>query len=824
MSRPYFCATLSSRQMKICDALKMKRGVLVKAGLVLVVLTLLVLVFVGYVIRVPYATTRQTLSNRSIGEIFGAREIGQIFKSDKANLSAFGFQFATFGDRVNNKEVFFELRQNPEDKEALRTVKINANILTDHKMYEFKFDPIADSVGKKYYASVRSPESVEGNAITIDYRNSDVYGGIDNSLVVLQDGRGNSFTNAKKPDRDVAFMVYHNISGLEFAKLTGVRAIKDFVLSLKNQRGEYERATRFMSFAVLLTAVILFYRNRLETVLSRKKYFWIFIFILIMGGVGLRLLYVNQMPFTNDEGFYLYDARTVLQGKLPGGDAIAKAPIFVGATAISTAVFGNIINAGRFVSLICGVLTAWPLFILGKRIGGKRAGIFAGAIWLLTGAPALFNSYGHTQSIQMLFSALALALLIIAQEKKKWQWFVFAGIILGISIVARKSSLALGLPIIFILLMDKVTWKKRFINIVVFGLGMLAVLVTFLGIIFELYGKTGVLYATGLSLAKESITQLGDRGDLYATYSVNGILPFFREALPLIFLAFVMLGQFLERLLVRVNWLLARFAWIVPLILVAGSKYFIDNFESKARLSPGVGVFWVVMSVIIILLAIFPLRRKEKDVLENTGWQLLPLIWFLAIAIFYAVWIKFTANYIAEFLPALSLMAVFGAKWLADNFQGRKFALTLVAIVLVWANYSSAENSFKFNHTGTFHWSAILESAEYLKENVPKDALVQTGAVAIPYVSGHHVPYDAAHPTWYAYGFIEPELRNVFMASSEKMVDAVLNNVNWFVLDKVTEFSYFLEYPMIEKDVTENYTLLKTIENYSNPIRIYKRK
>jgi hypothetical protein len=62
------------------------------------------------------------------------------------------------------------------------------------------------------------------------------------------------------------------------------------------------------------------------------------------------------------------------------------------------------------------------------------------------------------------------------------------------------------------------------------------------------------------------------------------------------------------------------------------------------------------------------------------------------------------------------------------------------------------------------------------------------------------------------------------MASSEKIVDAVLHDVNWFVSDKVTEFSYYLEYPMIEKDVNDNFVLIKSIENFSNTIRIYQRR
>jgi len=812
--------------MNFRDALKTDRGLLIKGGLVLVILLVIVAAIIGVTIKVPFAITQQPYFNRSIGEIYGAREVGQTFKSDKPNLAAVSFRFSTFGERKNDKDVVFELRQKIEDKEILRTVHVNARKLTDHEWHEFKFMPLTDSAGKSYYASVRSPESVIGNAVTIDYKNEEVYGANNYGLVVLQDGRdiNKAFNGAQKTDRDTAFLVSYDISGWEYVKLTVVRATKNFVLSLTNQRGEHERAAKFLTVILVLVVTILFYRGNLEKIINKKEYFWIFITILVLAGIGLRMMYVNQMPYTNDEGFYLYDARTILEGLLPGGDAIAKAPIFIGATALSIAIFGHILIAGRLVSLICGMLTAWPLYILGKRIGGNRAGIIASAIWLLTGAAALFNSYGHTQSVQMFFGALTLALLIIAQEKKKWRWFIFAGVILGVSIVARKSSLALGLPIIFILLADKTTWKQRLLNTLVFGLGMLCVLAVFFAGIFKLYGATGVLYATGISLAKESIDQLGDRGDLYATYSVNGILPFFREALPLIFLALIMLGQLLERTLRRFNWLLARFAWIIPLILAACSTNFIKNFEDKARLSSGVGLFWAAMGVIIILLAIFPLHRKEKETAENTGWQWLPLIWFVAIAVFYAAWIKFTANYIAEFLPALVLTAAFGAKWLADNFQGKKIILALVAIILVWANYSSAENSFKFNHTGTFHWSAILEAADYLKKNVPQNELVETGAVAIPYVSGHHVPYNVAHPTWYAYGFIEPSLRNVFMASSEKIVDAVLHDVNWFVSDKVTEFSYYLEYPMIEKDVNDNFVLIKSIENFSNTIRIYQRR
>jgi len=39
-------------------------------------------------------------------------------------------------------------------------------------------------------------------------------------------------------------------------------------------------------------------------------------------GVLFRLMYAVELPATNDEGNYLYDARTLLQGQLAGGGMV----------------------------------------------------------------------------------------------------------------------------------------------------------------------------------------------------------------------------------------------------------------------------------------------------------------------------------------------------------------------------------------------------------------------------------------------------------------------------------------------------------------------
>jgi len=786
-----------------------------------VFLFLVVVFLYAFLVKLPFASTEQPFFNRSVGEIYGQREVGQIFESTKNDLSAVSFKVATFGGRENNKDVIFELRREISDKESLRTVTVNASNFVDHQFYQFNFSPIADSKNQNFYASLRSPESSEGNAVTIDYKSDEVYGGKNLAMIVLNDGRTGDFKNgAIKANNDTAFKVTYLVPAGEYIKLNIIRYIRNFIYSVRTETGEYYKMGKFIGFAVLLSFALLFFGKKLEN----KRNFIIFFLIIVLAGIGLRMIYVNQMPYTNDEGFYLYDAKTILEGHLPGGDAIAKAPLFVGATALSVAILGHILSASRLVSLFCGVLATWPIYYIGKRAKNRTLGIAVAAIWLLSGATALFNSYGHTETIQNLFVISALAVLLFAQERKKWHWFLLAGVLLGLSIIARKSSLALGVPVLFMILLDNVSWRKKVENIAIGAVGLVSVICIFLGGIYLLYGLPGVSYASGISLAKTSITQLSERSDLYATYSINGIMPLFREAMPILFLLFIMLGQLAEKLLSRVNWLVARLGWIVPLILAVICKNFVAGYETKLHVTFGIGVFWSLIPFLIILFAIFPLKRSGRESDASTKMLLLPLIWFVASVVFYAFWIKFSANYLAEFLPPLALAAAFGALWLKNNFVGKRYWLVLIFIILSWANYSSAMNAFRFEHTGTFHWSAILEAADYLKKNVPQNELVETAAVAIPYVSGHHVPYDAAHPTWYAYGFIEPELRNVFMAPSEKMQETMLKDVKWFVSEKLTTFSYFLEYPKIKEDVENNFTKVLEIENFSNPISIYERK
>lgn len=777
-------------------------------------------------LKIPYSSTYQYSYNRSLNEIRGDLEAGQIFTSVRSDLASVSFQFATYGDRKNDRDVIFEIRRKYTDKEPLRKVVVKSSNLTDHRFYEFKFPVVTDAKGKEFYASVRSPESAEGNAVTIDYFNSDSYGGEKNALVVLSRDKNNKITgqNIIKKNSETAFKISHRIPAGEFIARTVIRKFNEFIRSLRTNSGDYLKSSRFLFFSFLV-AFIIPLSNQITVFFQSRKKAVILLLLFMVAGAGIRLIYLNKMPYTNDEGFYLYDARTLLQGSLPGGDALAKSPIFVLLTSTFIAIFGNILKAGRYVSLILGVISALPLYYLASNLKDRKAGIIASSMWLFSGAPALFTIYGHTQTTQIFLATSTLALVTLATRNPKWYWFFAAGGFLGLAQVSRKSSIALIIPIIFILLLNSVFRKELFKRLAWGAAGFATVVTIFLSLIFKLYGSVGVYYAMGVSLAKASFEQFDARVSV-----INDVLPFFREAYPLVFLALIFIGFFLELILKERPTIMSRFSWFIPVSIAAASNAFVQNNENSMRLEGGVGLFWQLIPFFLIIIALLP-RSSAKDSLTQKNNQVLtPIVWFMATVIIYAAWIKFRANYIAEFLPALVLAAGIGGAYFAEyykweNLKGKfpKVIYYLFLMVFFWGSFGAMQNAYKFDHTGTFHWSSISEAASYLQKNANQKELISTGALAIPYLSGHHVPYDAAHSTWYAYGFIEPELRNVFMASAEDMQEKFLHETNWFVRDKITEFSFFLEYPKIKSDVENNFEEVLEIENYSNPIRIYRR-
>lgn len=798
-----------------------------------VVVALLVLTVAGRLVRLPYASTVQGLAGATVGEIAGSLEVGQSFESLRPRLRAVAVQFATYGGRENTEEVLFELREGSPTGSVVRTDRVSARDLKDHRMHAFRFASLHDARGKTYYAAVRSPRSRPGNAVTVDISNRNPYAKVGpSSLALFRTNRRDEETVAQsvKPHADLTFSVTHEIPAAEYVRLR--------VLALAEEVQSDPR--RFTLLALFASVGLLFGLGSLVPALPRpftdpaKLPFVLGAVVLL--GLVLRVVFAAHLPATNDEGTALYDAWTVREGRLPGGDGIVKAPVFVGAFAVGLAALGPTLANARLVSVLAGLLTAVSLLVIARATGLRGRWAYAvGALWLLGVTPAIFGAYVHAQPLQTLLVSTGLALLasaLRAQARRPLLLAFLAGGMFALGLGVRKTTAALALPSLVLLVASARPWRQRAAAAAAATIGFVAVLGVLVGIEQRLYGFPGVQYFLGVDVAKIDPATTASADERRSAF-VKGVLPLFREGLPLLFLALAGLGAAGEEVLRRVRAgpsepSAARLAWLFPIALAWAGGSFLRANERGEHLAFGVWPYWVVLIGTLIAALLLPRRRASENTTASVRQAVvllaLPLAWIVGTAFIYASWIKFTANYLAEFLPPLTLLAALGARGIGTFFRPQRLVVPLAVLVAAWGSVIAARSGYAFPHTGTFDLSSLHEAAAVLRSTVPREELVLTAAVAIPFLSGHRVPFDVAHPTHYAYGFIEPRVRNVYLAPAEEMVRTALRDVRWVVLERLTDFSYFREYPEIKRHVEENFTDIREIENLSNPITILRRR
>ncbi|MEK7556928.1 MAG: hypothetical protein AAB538_03045, partial [Patescibacteria group bacterium] len=295
-------------------------------------------------------------------------------------------------------------------------------------------------------------------------------------------------------------------------------------------------------------------------------------------------------------------------------------------------------------------------------------------------------------------------------------WFALAGVLLGLAVASRKSMLALGLvPILFILLYGphfakasrgRQVWRQFF----TVGISFAVVIGLFLGVAWLTYGVEGVWEALGANSAEDGINVAEEDAGLIRAYSLRGMTPFFRESLALIWFGLLGFGIACERAIrAGIEWLshfakatrdslsrvtirfldhyVPKLGWVPALLVFGWAWGFFNEYEGEAFRILGIPTLWWVMGLGVLLVALMPRQQedalrlleeppvvpkstqpmssskyqisssKQKDFLPKVTAALVGPLWMLGLVVFYTNWIKFHANYIAEFIPPLILLA-----------------------------------------------------------------------------------------------------------------------------------------------------------------------
>lgn len=115
-----------------------------------------------------------------------------------------------------------------------------------------------------------------------------------------------------------------------------------------------------------------------------------------------------MQTFCIDEGFYMLAARNVLDGRVPYRDFVyPQMPLLPYVYGAWAACFGPSIESGRGLSFVLSVTAAALLMDACRRLGGPRAGVFAGLLLLISCYTCLDLAWVKTQALSHAFAAAA---------------------------------------------------------------------------------------------------------------------------------------------------------------------------------------------------------------------------------------------------------------------------------------------------------------------------------------------------------------------------------------------------------------------------------
>jgi len=205
----------------------------------------------------------------------------------------------------------------------------------------------------------------------------------------------------------------------------------------------------------------------------------ILVVILVVLVCGVSTIW---LPLGRDHGIGLYIADVMLDGGAPYQDAWdIKPPGAFYINALSILIFGNHPLGLRIFDLLWQLATVLALVQLGRRLFGKRAGLWAGIVYPV--AYFFGNDFWHLGNFDA-FIALPyiLALLCLLPQKRgpRLTWDLAGGLFMGFVFLIRYTHGLIFIPALFLLFTARVDVKRSFARVAVVVAGFLCSVALFL--------------------------------------------------------------------------------------------------------------------------------------------------------------------------------------------------------------------------------------------------------------------------------------------------------------------------------------------------------
>jgi hypothetical protein len=206
--------------------------------------------------------------------------------------------------------------------------------------------------------------------------------------------------------------------------------------------------------------------HALTNIASLSKIAEIVVLLTVLGvGAFLRLWQINALGYNSDEAVYAG------QGAAIAADPTLKEifPVFRAhpllfqfIVAIPYRLFGVNDLSGRLLSALIGLITVYIVYLLGKLLYGRKAGMVAALIMALMPYHVVVTRQVLLDGPMVCCTTLTLYLMARYGKTRQPAWFYAAGAGMGLSILAKETSIVLvGAVYAFLALSPEIRLRLR---------------------------------------------------------------------------------------------------------------------------------------------------------------------------------------------------------------------------------------------------------------------------------------------------------------------------------------------------------------------------
>ncbi len=527
--------------------------------------------------------------------------------------------------------------------------------------------------------------------------------------------------------------------------------------------------------------------GKINKLFETKTYY--ILFLILITSFLIRLLLLPERWINPDEGAHLYDAKFILEGKIPFVDYGSRMPVYVYILAVFLKVFGASYISGRLLPLFSNIGIGIILFFIGRKLfNNNKIALLASAIYLFSPLSILWSVVVKTEQLETLFVTIGMFLLIsfIKLRKENYNLVFISGIFFALAYYVRESSIA------------------------VFFLSILFV-INYYGLRTAKMAKTSIMMVSGYFLVAFIIILF------FSSFTgLNAILDSPLNPMDTIRDPLKKIITTQEK--ITVNDKIAAQDTIINDEMKEYTHQPFDRtiedwirvFKLDSFLLFGAAIFFVCY-----------IKQDKKNIIISKLQFTFLGCWLFALALFYlyySIRTSFFTPYFGEFLPALALVLAYVIVFLISEMEKHdtlKRKLARISFIVIIALYISSFSLFSISFDCVYSPITVNEISQYIRSHSTTEDVVLSGAMIWEVESNTRPFMNKTHPSGYLRRMDDDQIKQIDIEMENNMP-------KFIILDGYTEKIYFGKVNSIRNSLKESYILGK--EEYSSryPVKVYE--